>query len=698
MWNCTKFSSDCAIENIIFARLHRCVGVEFGIIFVTVKKFSPNNNERGKYMNTMTIDCCKVAVLVVLATLVATAGAEEQIMSPYANGGEVSIVETEAYKRYVHVFTNTAVVAQFRNKSNQTLRGRILVVGGGGAGGYGLNSASGGGGGGGGGGVLEREGVCLASGGCWNILVGKGSTATSNTSYPKNEVAGASSVSNATECIALVPGGGNGGESTSNSSISSGHAPTVGAAGGGGIRASASGAAGTYQSSILDVEYGPFSGAYADSKYTGGGGGAGAAGSGENGGEGLVSDITGISLVYGSGGGGGGSLNSSGTTISKGIGGTRAGYGASGAMSDSVADITAASAPTANSGGGGGGGLGGSYGGKGAARYGSSGADGIVVIAYEIYKIPFVGGEVTKIAEHGNTSTYIHVFTNANEVATFENRAGEDILVRALVVGAGGAGGYGRNSAPAGGGGGGGGGVRDTANITMPIDGVWNVIVGKGAMAASNTSSPATTAGSSSISNATQCIVLVDGGGNGGYGASSGYAAESGAAGGGGVRGEPSGASGTYASSILGDVYGPFSGGTIPDNYRGGGGGGAGAAGMGENGGDGLASDITGVSLVYGSGGGGGGSVTSTGVSYPNGVGGSRAGVGAHGDSVDNITAATAPVPNSGGGGAGGFGCNSTGMGAARYGSSGADGIVVIRYDWKYNPNPPSSGFMMIIK
>lgn len=637
-----------------------------------------------------------VAMLAVAFT--AAANAEEQVVSPYANGGEVSIVETATYKRYVHVFTNTAVVAQFRNKSNQTLRGRILVVGGGGAGGYGLNSASGGGGGGGGGGVLERKGVCLASGGCWNIIVGKGSTATSNISYPKNEEAGASSISNATECIALVLGGGNGGESTSNSSISSGHAPTAGAAGGGGIRASESGAEGTYHSSLFGVEYGLFSGAYSGSKYTGGGGGAGAAGSGENGGEGLASDITGVSLVYGSGGGGGGSLNSSGTTVSKGVGGSRAGYGASGTMADSVADITAASAPAANSGGGGGGGLGGSYGSKGAARYGSSGADGIVIIAYEIYKIPFVGGEVTKIAEHGNTSTYIHVFTNANEVATFENRAGEDILVRALVVGAGGAGGYGRNSAPAGGGGGGGGGVRDTANITMPIDGVWNILVGKGATAASSTSSPVGTAGSSSISNATECIALVPGGGNGGYGTSSGCAAESGAAGGGGVRGETSGASGTYPSSILGDVYGPFPGGTIPDNYRGGGGGGAGEAGSGENGGEGLASDIVGVSLVYGSGGGGGGSVTSTGVSYSNGVGGSRAGVGAHGNSVDNITAATAPVPNSGGGGAGGFGCNSTGMGAARFGSSGADGIVVIRYDWKYNPNPPRSGFAIIFK
>ena len=109
-------------------------------------------------------------------------------------------------------------------------------------------------------------------------------------------------------------------------------------------------------------------------------------------------------------------------------------------------------------------------------------------------------------------------------------------------------------------------------------------------------------------------------------------------------------------------------------------------------------SDITGVALVYGSGGGGGGSVTSTGASYSNGTGGTRAGDGAHGDSVDNLTAATAPDPNSGCGGAGGFGCNSQNMGAARFGSSGADGIVVIRYDWKYNQDPPSPGFAIIFK
>ena len=72
---------------------------------------------------------------------------------------------------------------------------------------------------------------------------------------------------------------------------------------------------------------------------------------------------------------------------------------------------------------------------------------------------------MTKIAEDGNTSTYIHVFTNASEVSTFVNRSGEDIAVRCLVVGAGGAGGYGLNTSSGGAGGLGGdtGGIKGNA-------------------------------------------------------------------------------------------------------------------------------------------------------------------------------------------------------------------------------------------
>ena len=665
----------------------------------------------GKWPILSTFAC---GVGLLCSCAVAEENAEGPIESPHARGGVVSIVETETCRRYVHVFTNTAEVAQFRNRSRQALRGRILVVGAGGAGGYGLNASSGGGGGGGGGGVWEQKGFAIPSGACWNILVGKGSIRTTNVNYSRNDTAGASSISNGTACIARVPGGGNGGESTGSNAVEDGHAATSGAAGGGGIRPTSArdGAEGTYASSIDGVSYGPFSGGTGSLYRGGGGGGAGAAGSSQNGGEGLVSDITGVSLVYGSGGGGGGSLNPS-SLYSNGTGGTRAGDGAFATVENASTNVTAATVPVANSGGGGAGGLGGTYTAlKGSARWGSSGADGIVIIAYEFYKIPFVGGEVTKIAEQGDTSTYIHVFTNVSEVAGFENITGEDIPVRALVVGAGGAGGYGLNASSGGGGGGGGGGVLDVANVMMPADSVWNVLVGKGARASTSTSSPKNdTAGASSISNGTACIALVPGGGNGGESTSSstnaagdvvnGHAATSGAAGGGGIRASREGAEGTYASSVLGVTYGPFPGGTDPSSTRSGGGGGAGAAGSNETGGEGLASDITGVSLVYGSGGGGGGSLNPSSL-YSNGTGGTRAGDGAFATVVNastNVTAATVPVANSGGGGAGGLGGTFTALkGSARWGSPGADGIVVIRYDWTFNPNPPVFGFKLIIQ
>ena len=640
----------------------------------------------------------------------------DTITSPYARGGVISIVETDTYKRYVHAFTNTADAATFHNRSSRTLHARILVVGAGGAGGYGLNAASGGGGGGGGGGVLERKGVDIASGDQWTIRVGKGATATTNADASRNVLAGASSISNGTECVAEVPGGGNGGESQNSSGeITKGHEPTAGAAGGGGIRVSSSGAAGTYASSILGAEYGPFSGGEAvyNHGYVGGGGGAGAAGNYQNGGEGLASDITGVSLVYGSGGGGGGSLSKTGTTVyAPGEGGTRAGKGASGSkVDDTTYDFVKATAPAANSGCGGAGGLGGDVGVlKGDARFGTSGANGIVIVAYEIRKIPFVGGEVKKIAEQGTTATYIHIFTNANDVATLENVSGEDISVRMLVVGAGGAGGYGLKAASGPGGGGGGGGVLDAENVAMPADGVWTIRVGKGAAATTNAeSSKNETAGASSISNGTACVAEVPGGGNGGesQGSSSiskGHEPTAGAAGGGGIRASKTGAEGTYVSSVLGAEYGPFSGGT-GTNYQGGGGGGAGEAGSRPNGGEGLPSDITGESLVYGSGGGSGGNCGSEGGTlYSPGLGGTRAGNGAEGKMVDSVpvtSLATKPIANSGCGGAGGLGgtiLSVSGIDAkVRYGTSGADGIVVIRYDWTYDPNPPMPGLLLIV-
>ncbi len=110
-------------------------------------------------------------------------------------------------------------------------------------------------------------------------------------------------------------------------------------------------------------------------------------------------------------------------------------------------------------------------------------------------------------------------------------------------------------------------------------------------------------------------------------------------------------------------------GGAGAAKYQAGGGGGATAEGgagtedAGGNGGEGLASNIIGTDLVYGSGGGGG--AVAGGAQGP-GFGGSGAGNGGH------ETEATSAVPNQGGGGGGG--------GRAGNGGNGGSGIVVFRY------------------
>lgn len=258
---------------------------------------------------------------------------------------------------------------------------RYLVVGGGGSGGNGAANGGGPGGAGGGGGVYEARGERLANGGIWDVVVGKGSTGYAIT-------AGSSVISNGVSEIALAPGGGNGGYATSQTAYFN---SKDGAAGAGGICISGhrGGAAGTFVSSVFGVKYGPFGGGTTTSFQSGGGGGAGESGKAPNGGEGLVSDITGDELVYGSGGGGAGGNNSQtpGDVTALcfgGEGGTRAGNGGSPVeTSEGVYEYVAATAPVANSGAGGGGGLGGKSSDIKCSRNGTAGADGVVVVRYD---------------------------------------------------------------------------------------------------------------------------------------------------------------------------------------------------------------------------------------------------------------------------------------------------------------------------
>ena len=648
-----------------------------------------------------------------------TAMADEPATSPYATGGTVTRIDLGNFRAsYIHVFTNADEVATFASTGKRDLSVRYLVVGAGGAGGVTeYSNTQHGGGGGGGGGVCEKSGIAFSKGAVWHIVVGKGAA-----SY--DDLAGSSSISNGIVDIETVPGGGNAGKRLSKEGF---YLPTVGATGGGGCPTNGAGtvgAVGNYSSSILGVSYGPFSGGNADKRMGGGGGGAGGAGGNgglvnnptemagkPSGGAGLVSDIEGTPLTYGSGGGAGESLFWNSNTgnpyyYQGGDGGDRAGKGAKYVI-DTEAGTTNyvnATEAVANSGGGGGGC------GYHSRSLATGGADGIVVIRYDIVESPCAGGDmVTRILKHGETYTYIHTFTNPAAAAEFVNLSGCDIKnLRYLVVGAGGAGGYHYSNSAYGGGGGGGGGVCEKDGILFAADASWRVTVGKGAADYTET------AGASSISNDVADIETVPGGGNGAsgirpivqYGICD---ATSGAAGGGGMRDIANhqttcntGAAGTYRSATLMDTpeVGSFKGGSVGSSRAGGAGGGAGTAATDATtstipgvAGEGVRSDITGEMLVYGSGGGGGsGANVGTSIYFNGSAGGSRAGNGGvRNDDGTTVTPASDPAPNSGCGGGGGSGFGSSAEDHAQTG--GADGIVVIRYDFNEHPR----GFVLIV-
>lgn len=644
----------------------------------------------------------------------------------FATGGEVtSFRYTDpssgvGYTAFVHTFTNTAAAAEFQNMSGKTLPVRLLVVGGGGAGMEGMKSTSNtrrpGGGGGGGGGVTETN-TFLSADDVWTICVGAGGTISSRGQDEARGEAGTSSVSNGVVEVVSVPGGGAGG------SRENGCRPTVGAAGGGGSGnnpTQAAGAEGNYVSSVGGVLYGPYKGGWGGSEkgYGGGGGGAGANGAGAIGGEGLASDITGVSVVYGSGGGGGGHCRvDTGLLTNGGEGGTNAGNGGNweldivddGAVTNIV--VTKASVPIANTGAGGAGGV--SFGGgandsenDATLVYATEGADGVVIIRYDIPDTPCIGGDVVTVTTNGFRVTYIHTFTNTTSAATFKpSIAFDGTSVRMLVVGGGGAGADGcwkklSKNYVYGGGGGGGGGVTET-NALLSVGDVWTIRVGAGGDITNHTYDIARgEAGASSVSNGVEELVLTPGGGAGG----SRFCRPTAGAAGGGGSGESgverAGASGEYTSSTFfpGEIgIANPSGGTAKSNTygEGGGGGGAGANGSSSTGGVGLKSDITGEAVVYGSGGGGGGYCRDT-LKSGGSDGGENAGNGGKCYS-DSIVRATDPKPNTGSGGGGGASFGGTAYSAFdatyAYGTSGADGVVIIRYEVDL---PRPKGLMVI--
>ena len=698
---------------------------------------------------------CKLALPFAVAVMSFCAFADHSAAKAakrFATGGDVtSFHYTDAagvgYTAFVHTFTNTAAAAEFKNTSGKTFPVRLLAVGGGGAGMDGYRDANSdkkqaGGGGGGGGGVTETNAL-LSAGDVWTIRVGAGGVITDHSRSAARGEAGSSSVSSEILNVQLVnvPGGGAGGCRDLR--------PTVGAAGGGGSggdTATATGFAGNYTNSVGGVLYGPYSGGSGgkalDTSWGGGGGGAGANGVNAAGGEGLACDITGVSVVYGSGGGGGGYSNANlGYEVAGGVGGTNAGIGGNCVLvpvgATTNISVTKASSPIANTGSGGAGGVsfigGANYGTVGDDnRYATGGADGVVIIRYDIPDTPCVGGDVVTVMTNGLRVTYIHKFTNTTAAATFKpSIAFDGTSVRLLSVGGGGAGmdgirfGSGSGTRYPGGGGGGGGGVTET-NALLSVGEVWTIRVGAGGFIANHTHGSARGESSaSSVSNGVVELVLTPGGGAGG---GRGLRPTVGAAGGGGAGAasvDTPGTNGTYRSSTFyvevpeGAPDNPdfpgFSGGSGSNNSSGtnasfgGGGGGAGAAGFGKKGGAGLESDITGEYVFYGSGGGGGGCLRADkGFRSDGGDGGDKnAAKGGTGmwkeedtSQIDYITPATAPVANTGGGGAGGisFGAsNESGYNnhdaTYSYATDGADGVVIIRYEVDI---PRRKGFVVV--
>jgi len=281
----------------------------------------------------------------------------------------------------------------------------------------------------------------------------------------------------------------------------------------------------------------------------------------------------------------------------------------------------------------------------------------VAVVPTPVTKV--VPSSKTVIATGGNTVVTangykIHTFTTVGSAANFVLSANPgNNLFQVLVVGGGGGGG----STYCGGGGGAGGAVYNSS-FTITI-GTYTVTVGGGG----NGTSTYLNGGASGTD--TSFSSLTGYGGGGGGSDSSGAGGASGKSGGcGGGAGYATGV-GTGSQGYNGSV-----GERINSIAKAGGGGGMGSAGTISGGGNGLSYTVGGVTATYAAGGGGG---TSDIAGATLGLGGSS-GIG--GSGATQSVAATSPSANTGSGGGGGGG------GAYPTGTKGADGIVIIAYQY----------------
>jgi hypothetical protein len=252
-----------------------------------------------------------------------------------------------------------------------------------------------------------------------------------------------------------------------------------------------------------------------------------------------------------------------------------------------------------------------------------------------------------------------------------------------LSVAGGGGGGYSRGGA-----GGAGGLLTGTATLTSGA--VYTATVGAGGSGSSGAGGTATNGTNSSLSGSGITTVTSIGGGKGGDGAVNNAGA--GGSGGGGTGTSLAGGAGTSGQGFAGGTGG--GGANVPA----GGGGGASAVGVspggstGGNGGDGLASSITGTSVIYAGGGGGGSNNNNT-------AGTGGAGGGGNGGASSNA-AGSPGTANTGGGGGGGR--NNT---VATDGGAGGSGVIILSVPTAFysgavtgSPTITTSGINTIIK
>jgi hypothetical protein len=317
---------------------------------------------------------------------------------------------------------------------------------------------------------------------------------------------------------------------------------------------------------------------------------------------------------------------------------------------------------------------------------------------FDTNKVIFQANGTEKI--QGSTDDYRCIINNATVSIVYQDATkgwtADNIVVNVIpllvnylvIAGGGGGAGSGGNSNGHGGGGAGGyrasynsevsgGGGASETQLTLAESTNYTVIVGAGGAAGAQYYG---TGGNQGVNGANSLFSTITSIG-GGYGAKMGISGGNGGSGGGGGGPNHSGGTATSNQGYAGGVGNPSS---LP--YCGGGGGGAGETGNTDGtgyGGDGVASTITGSSVVRGGGGGGGRYTGASGVTT--GIGGDGGG-GNGGTNTDDDTAGTA---NTGGGG-GAAAWPGPGWGYA--GSAGGSGIVILRYPNNFTITNPGGG------